>query len=337
LWRVKYGEFHLQRTISPRSAVILVVSTLSPLIVLSCAQHVTHPSAKQQHESVATSMLPEVPVPREDRPAETDYPALQNLLKITENVYSGAEPEGEEAYGELARLGIKTVVSVDGARPDVEAARRHGLRYVHIPIGYDGIDDEAGLSLARLARDGEMPLYIHCHRGRHRGPAAAAIVCIAADETDSEGALNILERSGTSRDYGGLWRDVENYVAPGTDAQLPALVEVVQMRSFAAAMAAIDRSWEKLKLCREVGWVTPRHHADLVPAQVALLLREGFYELERNLSDDYGDEFKALLSGATDSAQGLEDALRAHDVVVAGEHFQSLMKSCKSCHSAYRN
>ncbi|MEM6655987.1 MAG: hypothetical protein AAF596_09305, partial [Planctomycetota bacterium] len=79
----------------------------------------------------------------------------------------------------LYRQGVRTLVSVDGARPDVALAAEHGLRYVHVPFGYDGIPREARLALTRVARDRQGGVYVHCHHGRHRGPAAAVVVARA--------------------------------------------------------------------------------------------------------------------------------------------------------------
>jgi len=141
-------------------------------------------------------------------PAGHDFPHLHNLLRVSNRIYSGGEPEGEKAFTELTQLGIRTVVSVDGARPDVQSAERHGLRYVHIPIGYDGISLEAGQMLQRLVQDAEGPFYIHCHHGVHRGPAAAAIACVAEGIVSGPESEAILEKAGTSRSYAGLWRDV---------------------------------------------------------------------------------------------------------------------------------
>ena len=56
---------------------------------------------------------------------------LHNAHRVTEKVLSGAAPEGEAAFRKLRDLGVKTIISVDGAKPDVELARRYGLRYVH--------------------------------------------------------------------------------------------------------------------------------------------------------------------------------------------------------------
>jgi len=276
------------------------------------------------------------PTPPTGKP-KLDPPGLHNLMKVTDRMYSGSEPHGEEGMASLQKLGVKTVVSVDGARPGVELARRYGIRYVHIPIGYDGIPEEAGLSLARLMREAEAPFYIHCHHGKHRGPAAVAVACIASGDMTSSEARQILVRAGTSKDYAGLWRDVAAYTPPPADAQLPQLVEVAEVGSFAAAMAQIDRAYDNLKLCREVKWTVPPDHPDLVPAQEALLLQEGLHEAARNLEDEYDEQFKTWLSEAEKLAIGLRAALQEGDVTATYERSALIEKSCKQCHTQYRD
>jgi cytochrome c556 len=228
-------------------------------------------------------------------------------------------------------------VSVDGARPNVELAQKHGLRYVHIPIGYDGVPEQAGAALARLVREVDGPFYIHCHHGRHRGPAAAAVACIASGATKAKEALEILAKAGTSEDYEGLWRDVERYKPPAAGADLPELVEIAEIESLAAAMAKIDRAYDNLKLCQEARWSTPNNHPDLVPALQAFLVREGMHESGRNLAHDYDDQFKAWLTKAEEVADRLGQAVLNGDLEQADKQFGTLMKSCKRCHAAYRN
>ncbi|MCA9270201.1 MAG: hypothetical protein KDA41_17085, partial [Planctomycetales bacterium] len=138
-------------------------------------------------------------LPPEAGPQAQDYPHLHNLMQLTPRIFCGGQPEGEAAMQELKSLGVATIVSVDGARPALEEAQAAGLEYVHIPIGYDGVSEAAGLAIARLVRDRDGPFYIHCHHGTHRGPAAAAVACIAAGATDGQGAVEILRRAGTSR------------------------------------------------------------------------------------------------------------------------------------------
>jgi protein tyrosine phosphatase (PTP) superfamily phosphohydrolase (DUF442 family) len=237
----------------------------------------------------------------------------------------------------LAKLGVKTVVSVDGARPDVEAARRHGLRYVHIPIGYDGVPRKTGEALARLVREVSGPIYVHCHHGQHRGPAATAIACLADGGTSNIQASRILETAGTAKSYPGLWRDVAKYTPPPPGAALPELVEVAEVESFAAAMAKIDRNFDNLKLCQQAGWSVPPGHPDVAPLQESLILKEGLRESARNLVADRPEEFRSWLTAAADLAQAFEDALKRQDRAQATNLMQQLDKSCKQCHAKYRN
>ena len=225
------------------------------------------------------------PVPRTDGPSSQDYPALHNLLAVFPRIYSGGEPDGDAAFEALRKLGVKTIVSVDGARPDVARARKYGLRYVHIPIGYDGLPAKAAAALTRVVREAKAPIYVHCHHGKHRGPAAAAVACIASGDTDGARALKILEQAGTGKEYRGLWRDVAAFRPLPPQAKLPALEEAADVETLTAAMAEIDRAFDELKRSRRAGWGVPAEHPDLVPAAQATLLREQFHESARLLAD----------------------------------------------------
>ncbi len=267
------------------------------------------------------------------------FPHLQNLQQLTERIYVGGEPADDRAFAELNALGIGTVVSVDGAKPQVAAARHHGLRYVHIPIGYDRVDEEAGKALAHLVRSVQGPIYIHCHHGKHRGPAAAAVACLAEETVDHAKALQILETSGTSKAYAGLWRDVEHYQPPAPGTVLPTLVEVAEVDSLTAAMAQADRASDHLKLCQAANWQPIADHPDISAGQEALLLREAFHEATRQLSDAERSDarFVAWLSEAEKSAAGLEAAITANDVGLANKQMDILGKSCQQCHKVYRD
>jgi protein tyrosine phosphatase (PTP) superfamily phosphohydrolase (DUF442 family) len=261
---------------------------------------------------------------------------LENLLQVSGRIYSGGEPHGEAAFEAIAAMGVKTVISVDGARPDIEAARKHGLRYVHIPIGYDGVEDSAGRSLTRAARELKGPIYVHCHHGKHRGPAAAAVLCRADDGRGSDEALRILELAGTGKEYAGLWRDVAAYRLPAENAELPVLVEVAQVDSLTAAMAKIDRSFDNLKLCAAAGWKTPPDHPDIAPAQESTILRESLRESIRHLDPAAEEQMRTWLRQAEVQSGALERALLALQTDAAGAALKQLEMSCKQCHARYR-
>lgn len=101
-----------------------------------------------------------------------EIPGIHNAFHVTDKVYSGSQPEGEGAFAALAKLGVKTIISVDGSKPDVEAARKHGLHYIHLPFGYDDIPTNRVVELAKAVESQPGPVFVHCHHGLHRGPAA---------------------------------------------------------------------------------------------------------------------------------------------------------------------
>jgi protein tyrosine phosphatase (PTP) superfamily phosphohydrolase (DUF442 family) len=136
---------------------------------------------------------------------------LPNPWQIHPQVISGGLPEGDEAFRALADLGVKTLISVDGARPDVALAKKHGLRYVHLPHGYDGVPEERMQELAKAVRDLPGPIYIHCHHGKHRSPTAAAVACVGAGLLDASAAAPFLQAAGTS----GTLRNLKTCCAHG--------------------------------------------------------------------------------------------------------------------------
>src|SRR5438094_7469150 len=61
---------------------------------------------------------------RSDPDGPIQLAGLHNVLQLSDKLYSGSVPEGEQGFRALVGLGVRTVISVDGARPDAETARR---------------------------------------------------------------------------------------------------------------------------------------------------------------------------------------------------------------------
>lgn len=289
------------------------------------------------------------PAPMPTSAAAADPPpialaGLHNVFRITDRMYSGSSPEGDEGFQSLQTLGVKTILSVDGARPEVERARKFGLRYVHLPIGYDGVSPEQGLRLAKAVRDLPGPVYLHCHHGKHRGPAAAAVVHLCLDDQCSVAtAVAEMRRAGTDPHYAGLYAAPEKLRRPRADeldkiaADFP---EVAQVPALAQLMVGIDQRWDNLKQARTAGWKTPADHPDIDPPHEALQLREHFREMAR-LADAKSrpDDFKRSLAESEQEAAALEEALRARPIPasVLDKSFAALRDRCTSCHSHYRD
>jgi protein tyrosine phosphatase (PTP) superfamily phosphohydrolase (DUF442 family) len=272
-------------------------------------------------------------------PTPIHKPGLDNAYWLTEKVLSGAQPEGEAAFAELAALGVKTVISVDGSKPDVDLARKQGLRYVHLPIGYDGVSPERALELAKAIEELDGPIYLHCHHGQHRGPAAAVVACVVAGRMDNARAIQTMKILGTGPQYVGLWESARK-AQKADAADLHRLSvdfrETSPLPPLAEAMVSLDGVLERLQLCAKSGWRKPEGHPDLDPPHEALRIRELLTELLRTEAvRSRPAEFRVLLEASQAASERLEMALRAAEP--AERVFAALKESCADCHRPYRN
>ncbi len=276
-------------------------------------------------------------------------PALQrlelagcdNAIRLTPKIISGSQPHGDAAFKALASQGVKTIISVDGAKPELELADKYGMRYVHLPFGYDGVPEHRALEVTRAVRDLPGPIYIHCHHGVHRGPAAAAIACVAVEGWSNEEAIAFMKEAGTSSKYAGLYGSVSVMRHPSqaeVDAADNSFPEIAQLPGFVTAMADIDRRWDHFKQIRAADWAVPPDHPDIDPPHEALLLHELFVELNRTQEvQDKPQDFRNWMHDAQQATDQLEQALRTDASASAEMAFTQVGTTCKSCHAKYRN
>ncbi len=280
------------------------------------------------------------PAPPHHPPA-AHAPALHNLVPFTPGLISGALPEGDAAFDALRAMGIRTIISVDGAVPDAARATARGMRYVHLPIGYDGVSETRTLELTRAVRDLPGPVYIHCHHGKHRSPGAAGVIAVSLGLMSRDAAHAKLVEAGTSPAYPGLYACVAE-ATPRSAAEISAadssFPERTRPGTLVSAMLAIDEAFEHLALIDNAGWRVPRNHPDLVPAaeagRLADLLRvSGEQEAAR------GPAYARLTAAGVRAATALEAALAARpiDAPRAAAAMKLLAASCTDCHAAFRN
>ena len=274
---------------------------------------------------------------------------LPNAVRVHANVISGGLPQGNEAFQELQSLGVKTVISVDGQKPDVRTAAKYGLRYVHLPHGYDGVPLSRVMELAKAVQELDGPIYIHCHHGKHRSPTAATVACVALGLLPRAQAVPVLRLAGASPKYRGLFQSARA-AKPLDKALLDGLKvefrEEIDVPPLADAMVKMEHTHEHLTKIALARWRTPTEHPDLDPAHEALLLREHFTEL---LRADYvrqePEAFKALLRNSEDAAKALEFALRdwtpatpsAEPPEVVLRLSARIAANCTACHERFRD
>ena len=230
---------------------------------------------------------------------------------------------------------------MDGSKPDVAAARKHGLRYIHLPYGYDSVPTNRVIELAKAATTETGPFFVHCHHGKHRGPAAVAVMCEATAGWTTNRAEAWLREAGTASDYPGLYRAAREFRMPSV-AELTAvreLPEVTQSSSLVDSMVAIDAHFEHLKLAQKAGWKQPPGHADISPAHEATLLWEQFREIARlNDTVKRPDDYRTTLTEAEQLADTLRRLLReSADTTAVDAAFKKIGPNCAACHKPYRN
>lgn len=320
---------------------ILLGSAVAVMALLSSCSG-TKPSEGSLASSVKGGSIP-LPTMADDK--GQDHPGVHNLVAFHPGYVSGSVPEGDEGFATLRAMGFKTIISVDGAMPDVERAAAYGLRYIHLPIGYNGFDEERKLQLARASRDAlrSGPVYVHCHHGKHRSAGAAATVAASLGWETPEEGVSRMKVAGTSPTYTGLYACAANATVLPT-----AMVNKVPTNfpsrwkpsGYVQGMVDIDEVYEHLKAIEKAGWVTPRDHPDLVPVAEAGRLSD----LYRVLTDtDYVNrkpaELAEMMRESQARAQRLEDMLAAggYESQSLSEQFRFITASCKECHVKFRD
>lgn len=275
-----------------------------------------------------------------------DDKRLHNVHVVVDGkVISGAQPDDEAAFKALSDLGIKTIVSVDGAQPDVDLAKKYGMRYIHLPISYDKVPDEQGKMIAKALNEfsPDGAVYVHCHHGKHRSAAATAVACVSTGLLKPEQADSVLETFGTGANYKGLWKSARE-AKPIDPAALAAMkvewIEKAQINDTAAHMVKVDMHWDHLRQVKAAGWQSPPDHPDLNPPHEALQLQEHFTETSR-LPEfaDRPEDYRKWMKVSDDAARDLQTALAAKPVDTTGAEaaFKTIAASCVSCHKAYRD
>jgi protein tyrosine phosphatase (PTP) superfamily phosphohydrolase (DUF442 family) len=307
----------------------------------------------------ASTIMPGVPVlpppPAPTTPAQTpppttatdapiDAPGLLNVVAYGPSVWSGSVPVGDAGFATLKAWGVQTVISVDGATPDLTRANAAGIRYVHLPIGYDGFDDARKLQLVRAVRDLPKPIYIHCHHGKHRSAGAAGTIAVSLGWLTTEAALARMKISGTAPNYAGLYACTASAAllnATTIDQASPEFPSVTRPNGLVEAMLAIDDTNDRLTAIERAGWKVPADHSDLVPVAEAAALADHLRLLAASPEiAARPTSFRDLLAKSQSIAQRLEDQLStvpSGDPARLSADMQALQATCKECHASARN
>ncbi len=258
-------------------------------------------------------------------------------VQVAHDVWVGPVPAAPTQVQQLKDAGIRTVISVDALPSPAMAS--FDVRRVHIPIGYDTVSQADLDALIVAWRDCPKPLYIHCHHGKHRAPAAAAALLRRLGRLDPQAGEAVLTRCGTSRSYPGLYRVVRT-TTPISLAAFSALTVPLhahqQAGTMAEAMANLDRVWKKVKATSQSHWQPPKTHPDAAPAADCAAVTEHLRHM-RTMPYSEQPSWEKKLDQAIDAATRLEAAVQQQDHAMATAIVVWMDSSCTHCHAVFRD
>jgi len=262
---------------------------------------------------------------RLDPSAQIEHPAIRQV-DAELAVYVAGQPDG---YEELQRMGFRSVIDVDATAPP--PAKDLDLRIVHLPLRYSGITADEARVLADAIASMDRPIYVHCHHGTNRAPAAAAIALVGIGEWTPDRGVRLLEVSGTDRAFAGLYDSVASSNVIPRDERMSIDQIDRTLDEFPVLMSGIDDSWAAL--VEGVERRRPSMELAARSAEFVDMLRVAFDADARMESESY----RTIANQAVAEATELEHALRGGQMHRVQSLLDAVGATCAACHRQYRN
>ncbi len=149
------------------------------------------------------------------RAAEPTVPGIPNFHQVNAHVFRGAQP-GEEAWRELAKLGVKTVIDLrleteHSTAAEAKAAAAAGMRYVNVPM--NGFETPQAGQIAKVLGwlDAGDTVFVHCARGKDRTGTVVAAYRISHHRWANQRALKEAVSYGLHWYEAGMKRFINDY------------------------------------------------------------------------------------------------------------------------------
>lgn len=165
--------------------------------------------------SIASARAAEEPAPRGDlRPDEwaqpLAVPGLPNLHAVSPILFRAAQPSAD-GFRELAKLGVKSVLSLRAFHGDRDALDGTGLRYQRIPFHTWHAEDEDVVAFLRFVNDpANQPVLVHCLHGADRTGTMCAIQRIVVEGWTVDRAVDEMIDGGFG--FHAVWDNLPAYL-----------------------------------------------------------------------------------------------------------------------------
>jgi protein tyrosine/serine phosphatase len=130
---------------------------------------------------------------------------IENFGQVNASYFRGAQPKGQD-YAALAKLGIKTLISLTGSdslENERSLAEEAGLKFIKIPMStrVAPTADELSRFLGVVTDSANQPVYVHCVGGRHRTGVMTAAYRMAQEGWSAEQAFQEMKRFKFGADF----------------------------------------------------------------------------------------------------------------------------------------
>jgi protein tyrosine/serine phosphatase len=149
------------------------------------------------------------------RPAQwatkVEIPGVQNLYKITDNLYRSQQPSEIGMRALKQQLGIKTIINLRAFHSDKEKLSGQGLLNAELSVKTWHIEDEDVVKVLSLLRKQENgPFLIHCQHGADRTGVMSAMYRIVEQGWTKDEAISEMINGGYG--FHALWKNIIKYV-----------------------------------------------------------------------------------------------------------------------------
>jgi protein tyrosine/serine phosphatase len=136
---------------------------------------------------------------------------VQNLYKITDNLYRSQQPSEAGFKALKKQLGIKTVINLRAFHSDKEKLSGLGLLNEELSVKTWHIEDEDVVKVLSLLRKQENgPFLIHCQHGADRTGLMSAMYRIVEQGWTKDEAISEMINGGYG--FHAMWSNIIQYV-----------------------------------------------------------------------------------------------------------------------------
>lgn len=142
---------------------------------------------------------------------KVDVSGVQNLYRITGNIYRSQQPSKEGFKALKEQLGIKTIINLREFHSDTSKASAQGLVVEELSVKTWHIEDEDVVKVLSILRKKENgPFLIHCQHGADRTGVMSAMYRIVEQGWSKEDAISEMANGGFG--FHPMWTNIITYL-----------------------------------------------------------------------------------------------------------------------------